>query len=103
MKHIGASKELLSICNAAIDTFGSDFQVLKNVEEMGESSTELMKYLQAEGKIEKIQDEIADVLITTLQMMIMFGDSEIQKRINYKAVRLMTKVRNHQKDMGDMH
>lgn len=103
MTHIGVSKELLTVCNMALDTFGTDFQVIKNIEEMSESITQLSKYLGAKGNIDKIRDEICDVLITSIQMMIVFGDKEIQERIDFKSKRLLETIKQKRVEIGEMH
>ena len=73
----------------AIAYFGEDQQVTKAVEEMAE----LIKAL-VDPRIKEpaIISEIADCLIMLWQLAIIFGESEVINKIEYKLGRLAQKI-----------
>lgn len=84
------------INKCAIDTYGKQLQIGMVIEECLELATELHKLRRADKDRDKIReniiDEIADVSIMINQCRIMFGETEIDKRINFKMNKLRTKL-----------
>ena len=85
----------------AIEAFGKEHQVKKCIEELEELSVEL-KILLKKGKADKgrICDEIADVWLTTMQMMYMFDkDKKITgDRFDFKVERLKKLIHEKMKE-----
>lgn len=66
-------KEEQDIYRLAIDTYGSEDQILMMFEEMSELQKELCKYHRGKNNMSEIAEEIADVLIMAEQMAVLFG------------------------------
>lgn len=64
------------------------------VEEGAELTQALLHWLRGKALSEHVQDEIADVLITALQMRRMFGATEVDGRIRIKLERLSNNLSN---------
>ena len=64
------------IYDEAMRVFGVPTQITVCVEELSELQKELCKHLRGSGDIEHIAEEIADVLITTGQMIRYFDCEE---------------------------
>ena len=80
-----------SILLQAINHFGKEKQALIAVEEMSELQKELLKHFnRGESNLELIKEELADVLITLRQLVLIFNYSEIELNnvINQKLKRL---------------
>ena len=80
-----------SILLQAINHFGKEKQALIAVEEMSELQKELLKHFnRGESNLDLIKEELADVLITLRQLVLMFNYSEIELNnvINQKLKRL---------------
>lgn len=73
------------ILEAAIDTWGSEMQVVVAIEEMSELTKALTKYIRADDVatiVTNIREEMADVGIMLNQLSLIFGDTteeEIRK------------------------
>lgn len=84
------------ILEAAIQKYGTQRQILKAVEEMGELIATLTKYLNAddldECHVEKVYEEMADVSIMLNQLCLIFGEP-VEQEI-YKLECLERKVVN---------
>lgn len=84
----------------AIDHFGTEHQIKKAIEEMGELTVELSRYLmdlekgtRRTGK-ELIRGELADVMIMAEQLRIIFGQAEVDAAVEDKIKALwMEKMR----------
>jgi enoyl reductase-like protein len=83
------------ILDEALVIFGRDYQLVMCVEEMSELTQELCKIqrdrLSGVKRINlmKLLDELADVIITTREIEMMFDDRHtLQERIDYKIQRL---------------
>ena len=63
-----------AILEGAITHFGSDAQVIKAIEELGELSVELARDLNGLGRTEAIREEMADAFIMLNQLELIFGD-----------------------------
>jgi len=80
--------------NRAIDTYGQEPQIRMCLEEMTELSYALLKWLRKpdDEKVGNIIDELADVRVTVAQMELMFGQDEVQERIDFKVDRLQKRL-----------
>lgn len=73
------------ILEAAIDTWGSEMQIIVAIEEMSELTKALTKYIRADDAATisvSIREEMADVGIMLNQLSLIFGDTteeEIRK------------------------
>lgn len=87
--------DLEMICRRAVAHYGTDNQIEKCYEELGELRSELIPAITGNhDSIDRIKaiDEIADVCIMVNQMMIIFGESEVSQVIQYKLNRLMDRI-----------
>lgn len=72
----------------ALEVFGADRQVDKCLEELGELATVLMKYRHGEASASDVIDELADVMVTTGTLWLLFDRKAIEARIAVKLARL---------------
>ena len=90
-----------SVYIQAVDKFGHRAQVIKAMEELGELQVALAKDFHAPcGSMkspprESVIDEIADVIIMAQQLRIIYGPDAVDKRVEYKTKRLLTKLGEH--------
>ncbi|MBS5666851.1 MAG: hypothetical protein KHX05_03990 [Firmicutes bacterium] len=61
-----------AVLQRALDTYGSDLQIVVTMEEMSELQKELCKYLRGKYSPASIAEEIADVEIMLEQMKMLF-------------------------------
>lgn len=67
------------ILEGAITYFGSDAQITKAIEELGELTVELARHLIGKGNVEAVREELADAFVMLNQLEMIFGDvSEIE-------------------------
>lgn len=66
----------LEILNDALYHFGISHQETKCIEEMSELTKEICKHKDGQDNVQKIAEEIADVLITIDQMILFYGIEE---------------------------
>ena len=72
--------------DAAVQTYGMEHQIRKFHEEMGEVLTAMNKYLNGEDTLEHLAEELADLSVTTEEMVLGF---DIVERVNhYKTAKL---------------
>ena len=72
--------------DAAVQTYGMEHQIRKFSEEMGEVLTAMNKYLNGEDTLEHLAEELADLSVTTEEMVLGF---DIVERFNhYKTAKL---------------
>jgi len=72
--------------NAAVKTYGMEHQIRKFSEEMGEVLTAMNKHLNGEDTLEHLAEELADLSVTTEEMVLGF---DIVERFNhYKTAKL---------------
>lgn len=68
-----------AILEGAISYFGSDAQIVKAIEELGELTVELARHRNGQGNVEAIREELADAFVMLNQLEMIFGDvSEIE-------------------------
>ncbi len=81
-------REILSLsrmknaCSFILRHYGANHQIEKCIEEMEE-----LKHVINGTDFEAIQEEVADVLITTLQMALIVGFDKVVEQIDYKLNR----------------
>ena len=87
------NQKIIKICFNAIKTYGAESQVDKAIEEMSELTKALLKERRyGENRVD-VCEEIADVFITLLQMMLIFGGKKkIAECIDYKIKRLEKRI-----------
>lgn len=78
------------IYQEAINTFGAEHQITKAVEELGEPSTALARYLNGDGDIDNITEELADVNVVCEQLCMIFKNRADVLKIKQEKV---TKLR----------
>lgn len=85
------------------DTWGEDAQIRMCIEEMSELTKELCKYLRyknfdtekVENVKENIIEEIADVLLCSQQMQLLFGKNKVEQELDYKINRVEKRVNEY--------
>lgn len=71
-----------AILEDAISYYGSDAQIVKAIEELGELTVELARHRNGLGSVEALREELADAFIMLNQLELIFGDvteAEISK------------------------
>lgn len=87
------------VCRAAIEHYGAEPQKLMVMEEMSELQKELCKNSRGKDNRLNIAEEIADVLITLEQMVILYDCAEqIQDWHKVKIARLHERITGHSKE-----
>lgn len=82
------------ILRKAIDTYGTEAQMMQCIEEMAELIQAINKYFRANTDEEmakayiSVIEEISDVQIMLEQMRIVFGDKSVDEQITAKLDRL---------------
>ncbi len=83
----------------AIDHFGPEHQILKCIEEFSELNTVLAKYLNGEGLLINIVDEICDAENMLTQLKHIFNCHDlVASRKKYKLERLEKKIEIQQEE-----
>lgn len=87
-------QEIIDIYKQAIDLYGEKAQKLMAIEEMAELTKEICKDFRGKMDREHLIEEMADVLITMDQLMIMYEISvdEFQQMRERKIERLKEKM-----------
>lgn len=70
-----------------LDYYGTEHQIIKAMEELGELQTALAKWVNGDRKKEAVITEIADVKIMADQMAWCFGKQEVDEEIWRKLER----------------
>lgn len=87
------------ILRKAIDTYGTEAQMMQCIEEMAELIQAINKYFRANTDEEmakayiSVVEEIADVQIMLEQMRIVFGDKSVDEQITAKLGRLEKRLK----------
>lgn len=63
-----------AILEGAISHYGSDAQIVKAIEELGELTVELARHRNGLGSVEALREELADAFIMLNQLELIFGD-----------------------------
>lgn len=80
----------------AIETYGTDKQVLKTIEEMSELTKELCKRDGSEESLDRILEEMVDVQLMLNELSIIFNYSakEVMQWEDRKFTRLKNRLEN---------
>lgn len=72
---------------------GREAQIRHAIQEMAELTVELTKEQDGEGNLEKIHDELTDVILMAYQLRVIFGLSteDWAQKATFKAVRTLQK------------
>lgn len=62
------------ILEGAISHYGSDAQIVKAIEELGELTVELARHLNGKVNLDAVREELADAFVMLNQMELIFGD-----------------------------
>ena len=62
------------ILEGAITHYGSEAQILKAIEELGELTVELARHRNGLGSVEALREELADAFVMLNQLELIFGD-----------------------------
>ena len=81
-----------AICEDALDTFGVEHQMDKCIEECAELINALEKYRRGRALTPDVVTEIADVMITCVQMSIVFGPVAVAHEEARKLKRLEKRI-----------
>lgn len=85
----------VNVLNEAIETYGTDNQKVKCMEELSELSKEICKDIECIGDENHIAEEIADSLIMIEQMILIYKNRDlVDKFIESKIERLKSRLRN---------
>jgi NTP pyrophosphatase (non-canonical NTP hydrolase) len=80
------------ILEGAIAKWGAEAQITKAIEELGELTVELARYMNGLGNTDAIREEMADAFIMLNQLELLFGDvTEVEI---YKLERLEGRLSN---------
>ena len=63
-----------AILEGAISHYGSDAQIVKAIEELGELIVELARHRNGLGNVQALREELADAFVMLNQMELIFGD-----------------------------
>lgn len=85
-------KKLLNICRNAITHYGWETEQRQACEEMGELIAALHQYRRGKISHEDVVSEIADVLVTTTELALIFGKDKVAQEVNRKLDRLQDRI-----------
>ena len=91
-----AIERIVPACASAVDTWGADSRTRHNVEELAELIIELMREPRGRSSAEAIIGEAADVIITTIQVAMLFGGANwhdaLSQAIDAKREKLVARL-----------
>lgn len=91
-----AIERVVPFCASAVDTWGPDSRTRHNVEELAELIIELMREPRGRSSAEAIIGEAADVIITTIQVAMLFGGANwhdaLSQAIDAKREKLVARL-----------
>lgn len=85
---LSALEQALTVAPKALESYGTDAQRTIALEEMGELITALAREERGRAGKAEVLEEIADVLITAIQLALIYGADETAAQILYKIKRL---------------
>ena len=88
-------KKLLNICRNAITHYGWETEQRQACEEMGELIAALHQYRRGKISHEDVVSEIADVLVTTTELALIFGKEQVLQEVNRKLDRLQDRIKRN--------
>ena len=80
-----------------INSYTTQNQMLKTVEELNELSTAIMQHINKEGGYEaEIFEEICDVeiMLDQIKSVLPYGDNQYEKEVSRKLDRQLERIRN---------
>ena len=97
-------EEKETVFQDAIDTFGEEYQIRKAIEELLELATALSHYCDEHRDENKnplfqedigrmVASELADVMVITEELKILFNDQDIEGEYNRKIARLRERIK----------
>ena len=93
-------QEIDSICQQAVDKWGTIPQSDMAIEEMAELTNALMKDRRGRVTLDDIITEVADVTIMMNQLSYIVGRDKVQAEVERKIVRLKGRLEKNQRN-GD--
>ena len=88
-------KKLLNICRNAITHYGWETEQRQACEEMGELIAALHQYRRGKISHEDVVSEIADVLVTTTELALIFGKDKVAQEVSRKLDRLQDRIKRN--------
>lgn len=85
---LSALEQALAVAPKALESYGTYAQRTIALEEMGELITALAREERGRAGKAEVLEEIADVLITAIQLALIYGADETTAQILYKIKRL---------------
>jgi NTP pyrophosphatase (non-canonical NTP hydrolase) len=85
-------KSLQPVLKDALESFGYDIQKEITIEEMAELTKELIKEKRHEDNFDKVIEEIADVYIMICQLIITYGENQVEAKVISKMNRLTARI-----------
>ncbi len=85
------SVKLAQVCSKAINYLGKETQIRKCIEELSELREELSESIDCRD-MDRIHDELADVMIMLVQMQLIFDFDKIGERVKLKRDRLKSMI-----------
>lgn len=82
----------------AINKFGEHSQIIKSIEELGELQVELARFVNNNGNVLKVTEELADAYIMLNQLVLIFPKEQFDFFLNAKLNRLLDLVHNNNVD-----
>ena len=86
-----SDKKREKLYKECLDKWGSRAQMLMAVEEMGELSQAIARYLN--GRRHNVEEELGDALLMLEQLKYLFGYEEIHKRQDKKIKRIRERMK----------
>ena len=81
-------------CEKIFLHYGTDPQILKAIEELGECVSELSRYLRTKDSMimESLRWEVADACIMLTQMRFLLGPDQVDSAIHAKLARTLARM-----------
>ena len=88
---------IFSICDEAVEKYGTESQINVLFEEMAELQNAICKYKRGRATVEEIAEELADVNIMLIQAIKIFDcDDLTNKYFDEKIDRLAERLKNNE-------
>jgi NTP pyrophosphatase (non-canonical NTP hydrolase) len=75
-----------------VNYYGFEIQILKAIEELTELSLSLQHFRSNKESHENVISEIADVIVMTKQLRLMFGDGLVDEEVGRKLDRTIERI-----------
>ncbi len=90
------SAEISEICTLYLQKFGKSHQIKKLSEEAAELTLAAIRLVELPNSVEckvNLIDELADVEIMLVQARMMFGNSDVDRRVAFKVKRMVERLK----------